>query len=75
MASDKKWVVLGTNSDQKVQIFGFFLYEDTAEAWAKKMGNKFPRLNFLPMPITPRGELEDYVKQSAVMKAGVIDES
>lgn len=62
MAIKHPWVVLGMNSEQKAQIFSGFMFEDTAEAWAKKMGNKFPYIQFLPMPITHRSELEDYVK-------------
>jgi hypothetical protein len=62
MADTSKWVVLGMNSNQMAQIFGMFMYQDTAESWAKKMGNKFPRLDFLAVPITPRSELEDYIR-------------
>ena len=39
-------------------VFGMFMRQETAEAWARKMEKRKPDINFLAVPVTPRRELE-----------------
>lgn len=51
---DLGWVVLGTTSSGRAQVFGTFRLQVRAEGWARRMERMFPNISWLAIPLTPK---------------------